>query len=659
MTAARRCLVVTVAGVVLLVMACSEPDVVEAPVVDDSGAPDIGTSPADDSNTGDEIDVPPEDEGDPGPPKCKPWVNCDDSLICTVDTCSMPGEVCVWTVAEGFCLINNLCREAGEVDPENPCAACDPSVTRHGWTTRPDGADCQDDVCQESFTCQAGICAGDGTACDDNNPCTVDACNPAIGCVASPELDGVPCETSNACLVDVMCLAGACLGKTLSCDDGDPCTVDDCLPTAGCTNLVQDGLDCQDGDACTTPDICFDGLCVGGPVTSCEDDNPCSIDTCDIYIGCVHLPTQSACCTGLSSICDDGNPCTDHACDPDTLECAYSTNTLNCDDGDACTTQDLCDDGECGGAPITCDDGEPCTQDFCDASTGCSSAPISGNPCTDGLACSTGDVCVSGACVADDSGCGCVIDTTWDAVKAKTYLIGINGHPTQGLDVDANAATCAPKADCSAGIDNAFAVLGALAAEALQETVDKGKLMLLFQMPMAKGGAFDGAMQQGELDGGNKDCDFQAATCDYLVEDGGLDPDTCEPTFTLPCTLVGSKLSCGGPGTTLPIDLPVQDGVVLPVGIFNVQLVATVTLAGDNITSMTGALGGAIRQDALMAAVDSLDDDGLPLPKDLLKTLLLSLLEYDIDTDGDGTKDGASIGFKLEFIDAQIVGVEP
>ncbi len=652
-----------------LLLGCAEPAPNEAPPAEtdtpsidssvetelgsDVGS-DLGPVEGDDTTTSEVAG-----SDDTGPEECKPWVNCDDSLICTVDTCTMPGEVCVWTVAPDFCLIHNLCRDAGDIDPKNPCGVCDPSENPHDWTLRPDGTQCQDDLCQESFSCQAGLCVGDGSSCNDNNPCTVDACDPKIGCIAAPELDGVPCESTNVCLVDTMCLAGACLGSALGCDDGDACTVDACLPTVGCTHTVQEGLDCEDGDACTTSDTCFGGECVAGPVTSCEDKNPCSIDTCDKYVGCVHLPTQSACCTGLSSICDDGNPCTDHACDPETLDCVYSPNTYNCDDGDACTTLDLCADGVCKGASVVCDDGKVCTQDFCDSSTGCSSAPISGKSCNDGLACSTDDVCVSGVCVGDDSECGCTIDSTWDVAKANTYLIGVSGQPGQGLDVDEDASTCAPSTDCSSGIDNAFAVLGVLVNEALQKTVDKGKLMLLFQMPQEKGASFEAAMHQGDLAEGNLDCDFQTSPCEYLLDDGGLELDSCEPKFTLPCTLEGTKLQCGGPGTILPLDLPVQDGVVLAVGIFNVKLSAQVTTSGTNITGMSGALGGAIRQDALMAAVDSLDEDGLPLPKDLLKALLSSLLEYDIDTDGDGAKDAASIGFKLNFIDGSIVGVKP
>ena len=643
------------AWVAVLLLACgADPEPGEPPLpVED--VPDVAVEK--------EVWVPPvpdtsftPDDGPPGT-QCKPFINWEYYLIFTVDTCTMPGEVCVWTVAEGFCLINHVCRKAGEIAPHNPCAACDPATPTQ-WSIRADGEQCADDVCLESFACQAGACVGDEKPCDDHNPCSVDSCNPAIGCVASPGPDGVPCTTDNPCVLDAQCLLGGCLGSPPDCDDGDGCTLDLCDPDSGCVHKLQDGLPCDDGDACTTADQCFGGKCLNGPMTKCDDDNPCSIDTCNALVGCVHLPTQSPCCTGLDSVCDDGNACTDDLCDPQTLDCASTQNTKNCDDGNSCTIQDLCDKGQCVGKTVPCDDGDPCTQDVCDSLLGCTATAISGVPCNDSIDCTTGDLCTSGKCVGDDSSCGCDPDLNTDPVKATTYLLGTSGSAGHGLNVDQDLDTCAPKGNCSGGIDNAFGVLGSLTNEALQGEVDDGDVMLIFDMPVDKSGTFTMALHQGQPDPADEDCNYMAETCDYWIEDGGLDPDTCKPKFKVPCTLTGNKLSCGGKGVTLPFELPVQDGVVLDLAIFDVRVEAQVTKAGPYVTGLTGAMGGAIRQDALLAAIDSLDEDGLPIPKDLLKSLLTSLLEYDIDTDGDGNKDAASIGFQLKFIDAVITGVD-
>ena len=41
--------------------------------------------------------------------------------------------------------------------------------------------------------------------------------------------------------------------------------------------------------------------------------------------------------------CDDGNACTTDQCLPLMTGCDYSFNTDACDDGDACTSGEVCD----------------------------------------------------------------------------------------------------------------------------------------------------------------------------------------------------------------------------------------------------------------------------------------------------------------------------
>ncbi len=76
--------------------------------------------------------------------------------------------------------------------------------------------------------------AGGEVQCDDSNPCTVDACDPAIGCVAPAGNDGAECDDDDACTEDDACSGGTCAGAGITCDDGDPCTEDSCDPVDGC-----------------------------------------------------------------------------------------------------------------------------------------------------------------------------------------------------------------------------------------------------------------------------------------------------------------------------------------------------------------------------------------------------------------------------------------
>ena len=64
---------------------------------------------------------------------------------------------------------------------------------------------------------------------------------------------------------------------------------------------------------------------------------------------------------------------------PPGLGCQYANNAASCDDGDACTSDDLCSGGACAsGAALDCDDENPCTADSCDRIAGCGHEVIAG-----------------------------------------------------------------------------------------------------------------------------------------------------------------------------------------------------------------------------------------------------------------------------------------
>jgi hypothetical protein len=90
-----------------------------------------------------------------------------------------------------------------------------------------------------------------------------------------------------------------------------------------------------------------------------------------------------------------------------------------CDDANACTTGDTCVAGACTpDATIPCpDDGNPCTEDVCVPATGTCGAPATGT-CDDGDPCTTSDVCAGGACggaIESFEGFRCGLDALGDA----------------------------------------------------------------------------------------------------------------------------------------------------------------------------------------------------------------------------------------------------
>ena len=629
---------------------------------DDAGADTTAVEPTD-AEISTDVEAPDGSGGTGGdgaeaPPTCTADAECKDGLDCTADRCE--SGHCVWTLTEGACLINNVCRAPGAHRPGAPCEVCDPPTSPTAWTPAPTGTSCDDgNACTGAGQCQAGACAVTAIDCADQDDCTADGCDPASGCTHGPLGPEVQCDDGSACTTDDRCGADGCAGKVVDCEDGNPCTADPCDQTAGCGAHPPAPGPCEDGDACTFGDACQGGQCVAGDPNPCDDGNACTIDACYTGFGCVNLPNESPCCQGLTSICDDQDPCTTDLCDAQTLGCSYEHNTGPCDDGTACTVGDTCSDGECVAETLSCDDGNPCTSDACDPASGCVHGPVSGGACDDGIECTTGDTCVAGECVGDDSGCVCTPVFDEHLAKLTTMAIGAGGGAGTGLDVDQNPSTCAPSPGCADGVDNAFAPLAGIVADPIQKALASGSLMFLFELGTLADGPFQMTLLDAKLDPANAGCDIQTTACDYLVKPGVLDAETCEPLFGLPAVLTGQSIVAGSPTTSIPFSIPLADGAALTVQLRMVRFEGTVTLQGGKVTGIQGMLGGAIPQSELSKAIDALPPDGLPLPKDAIKSLLATLVPTDMDADNNGTKESSSISLLVTGVAAHVTGVVP
>ena len=167
------------------------------------------------------------------------------------------------------------------------------------------------------------------------------------------------------------------------------------------------------GQPCVLNSACDSGMCQvaqsGGKVcTSVPSCAGCEVAN-DAGTGCVAANVGSDpkadCATELSSscgntgVCDGAGACQAYAsgtmcgsasctnlgyarapaCDG-AGTCAPGSVTI-CDDGNACTS-DACDaSAGCTHAPVSCDDANACTTDACSASSGCFHEPLSGTQC--------------------------------------------------------------------------------------------------------------------------------------------------------------------------------------------------------------------------------------------------------------------------------------
>lgn len=319
---------------------------------------------------------------------------CDDANSCTLNTRCVRGE-CV--------------GEPRRCDADETCrvGVCDPQSGECTTIAADNGTVCTDeDACTTEETCQDGACVGavtcfcadqaDGTPCDDRRACTRDdvclagacqgapidcgaldgvcvegACAPETGeCVARPRPRGTPCDDGSACTEGDACVAGNCEGVPLDCSALDAgCAVGRCAEDDGACALevAPDGHACDDADPCTAQGTCAAGACTPGPdlCAPCAgraQGDPCDDgDPCTALSACVREDAGLLCrgaardCSALDDACAIGQ------CDARSGECRARPrpDRTPCDDGEACTRDDACRDGQCEGAPILLCGAEP------------------------------------------------------------------------------------------------------------------------------------------------------------------------------------------------------------------------------------------------------------------------------------------------------------
>lgn len=343
---------------------------------------------------------------------CQTSADCNDTNACTTDTCVE--NVCVHTALT--CNDNNPCT----TDACNPASGC-------FFVNVANGVACSDNsLCTTNDSCQNGVCVGSTITCPGSaNVCLTAACNPASGCGFVN--NSASCNDGNPCTVNDVCSGGTCGGTAKNCSDGNPCTDDLCNTGTGACFYVNNTASCSDGNACTTGDVCSGGVCQAGTgALNCNDNNACTTDTCNPVSGCVHANVANGATCSDNNVCTGGDACQNGACvgtniicpgSPNICKsaicipatgCGFANNTAACDDGNPCTINDHCSSGTClAGTAKVCSDNNPCTTDSCNVSTGACVYTTNTASCNDGNACTVGDFCSSGTCQSGTTALTC------------------------------------------------------------------------------------------------------------------------------------------------------------------------------------------------------------------------------------------------------------
>jgi hypothetical protein len=336
------------------------------------------------------------DTGSGGAEACKSDLQCDSHGGCATSVCKdgvcettplpdgkappsaqIPFDCKVFTCVGGVVEQQNDDQDIPDDGEQCTVDSCNGGNAFH--TAKPHTAGCS--MGASNGLCSDGVCeilCVSDTACDDKNPCTKDACDPANSiCTFTPldsnDVPGMP-QIDGDCQRTV-CLAGV---VTQSNDD---------------TDLPKTATDCDD-------ELCAAGMKSNPPLADTVSCGPNKDRICDGAGACVecNLPAQ---CPGMDSDCQKVT-CAAHVCGLSftavgtpraaQFQSPGDCHVVVCDGAGSSSVMPAIDDTDLP------DDGNNCTKDLCTGGVVSHPFDASGTSCG-----------VNGACTANGQ-CGCATD---------------------------------------------------------------------------------------------------------------------------------------------------------------------------------------------------------------------------------------------------------
>jgi hypothetical protein len=310
-----------------------------------------------------------------------PNVTCNDGLSCTTDACVPSTGLCTFTPivcpSSGNPCTSSVCSESAKGCVNQTTTLCNSQPTN---------------LCQTS-TCNAttNTCQVTSVTCAPTNLCQTVRCDPAFGCISTPKIcnDGVIC-TIDTCDITT----GNCVFTPVpssQCNSTTNCTTP-CVSTDPCNPRV-----CQNGTCIVTPVVCASSTKCGtiapvavGNVCQCNVTNPvtcpssvpsgqCGEYICDPVAGCI---------VSGGRVCNDNNPCTIDTCAVvnGTPTCQYTA--IPCPGDSPCSRQKCvnvggvasCQNDTANTINCTTASGSQCVTGTCNVATG--TCQYTTNPCS-------------------------------------------------------------------------------------------------------------------------------------------------------------------------------------------------------------------------------------------------------------------------------------
>jgi hypothetical protein len=122
-------------------------------------------------------------------------------------------------------------------------------------------------------------------------PPRIDPCRAPGSTIGSPCTNDAVCDDGCYCNGVERCVGGSCAAGSDPCVDEVECTEDACLEEIDLCFHMPNHAMCSNGLACDGAEQCDRVMgCVPGAPLYCNDENACTIDSCDDAMGCVFTP---------------------------------------------------------------------------------------------------------------------------------------------------------------------------------------------------------------------------------------------------------------------------------------------------------------------------------------------------------------------------------
>jgi hypothetical protein len=394
-------------------------------------------------------------EGDAGSDaktiQCVVTSDCNDFNACTLDAC-----------------VDNVCEH--ELAPD-------------GDALEQVKGDCRKTVCKSGIS---SAVIDNGDVPDDNEPCTLDICKNGLPS-STPKLDDTSCtigKGSGQCKGGVCYVLCTAANAATQCDDQNPCTSDACLPCGEpecngkgrCSNQGLSGMPTP--GVTQTPGDCRERRCVEGKDEAVEDNydppndgNECTVDLCKSGEP-GHLPQSvGTACGGGSYKCNTTGECVQCLSVADCSLSAGKCNKTVCASG-SCELEPLPLGTVCGANGEQCGASGSCCESCVSMGMSCGSSSNSCGESLDCGSCATGQIChsnsccapkqcVANACGSQSDGCGGTITCpscpggqicySDQCCTPKSCGAGSCGSQSDGCGGTISCGSCAPGDSCSSG----------------------------------------------------------------------------------------------------------------------------------------------------------------------------------------------------------------